>query len=880
MEKVTGIFNNILKKKKSNLVTKIHRIETVKNASSKNDDIYLMIDEKNSLNETDETYFEKIKITLEEYKTKESDVLESTNKIMNQFFEKTFSKFDDIFALSQSIAKQISKNQKIEKDLIEEKLKLFIRNNNKYKFNSLELNLNLCKSFAIILSYAYSKMSEYKIKNMKRLMEIRKSIIKKKIDIFNDYNRYCKQNNKNVEKEKITKFCKENRYKYEILPEIIFIINRYSIVDTIKIEIMKFYSELNELNEVDLQYFQLTILNIYWLFNSLNTIHFNFIDANIQNSLYLRYKEKIMDDLKELFKENKQSLKMNNLNIKDNLYQNKWDFNDKFKFNNYNNSSIQSHNTFTHKSIDFTNNSEKLVGSKTMTNSKRNFFFDFNLLKKSDVIETPTRFDIVKNNINIFKFILIGLYSLNNSEEFLNLELIMNDCYIFEFILAFKKIYDMEWITRRFTEFHLFDIILYNNIMNRINRFNIEINSLDYLTCYKLLNFLYYNRTMTAFNLSLFSAEVSYLTPFIYKSFETTHNLDFLLKENYGKDTYLFNDYKDIEEKMINYIFVEFINFMQVLFHLIKKKKNLEELGFNFDIPSNIVNKPKYMISIFKFILNILFYVSNTRIKKFCLISPNTPIDCRTDPEINHLINNIDYNNNNSLEELSFHMPFYQIVNINIFITPNLKVLNVGDVDILTLKLLCKNICSDNFNRNSSLEKLTIGIINSITDLNLDIQLIFEKLFRIKIKNFVYLCLFTNIEIISKYQYFYLLRLLDNNWIPEYRITFNKSSYAIINEPECKKALKKIYYLIPHKMEENCLEGVDILKIKEIDKKDILIQNINKNVDINDESYWILKYLFAHVYTDNLKNDERTKKMIFDILKYAYFIKNPKVIHD
>ena len=180
MEKVTGIFNNILKKKKSNLVTKIHRIETVKNASSKNDDIYLMIDEKNSLNETDETYFEKIKITLEEYKTKESDVLESTNKIMNQFFEKTFSKFDDIFALSQSIAKQISKNQKIEKDLIEEKLKLFIRNNNKYKFNSLELNLNLCKSFAIILSYAYSKMSEYKIKNMKRLMEIRKSIIKKK----------------------------------------------------------------------------------------------------------------------------------------------------------------------------------------------------------------------------------------------------------------------------------------------------------------------------------------------------------------------------------------------------------------------------------------------------------------------------------------------------------------------------------------------------------------------------------------------------------------------------------------------------------------------------------------------------------------------------
>ena len=876
MEKVTGIFNNILKKKKSNLMTKIHRIDTVKNPSSKNDDIYLMIDEKNSLNEMDEYYFEKIEHTFEGYKANESKKLESTNKIMNQFFEKTFSKFDDIFALSQSIAKQISKNQKIEKDLIEEKLNLFIRNNNKYKYNSLELNLNLCKSFAIILSYAYSKMSDYKIKNMKKLVEIRKSIIKKKIDIFNDYNRY-KQNNKN---EKITKFCKENRNKYEILPEIIFIINRFSLVDTIKIEIMNIYSGLNELNEEYLQYFELTILNIYWLFNSLNTIHFNFIDANIQNSLYLRYKEKIMDDLKELFKENKQTLKMNNLNIKDNLYKNKWDFNDKFKFNNYKNSSNQSLSTFTHKSIDLTNKSERLVGSKTVTNSKRNLFFDFTLLKKLDVKETPTRFDIVKNNISIFKYILIGLYSLNNSEELFNLELIMNDCYIFEFILAFKKIYDMEWMTRNYSEFHLFDIILYNNIMNRINRFNIEFNSLDPVTFDKLLNFLYYNHTITAFNLSLFSAEVSYLTPFIYKIYEGSYNANKLLKEFNEDDTYLFNDYKDLEEKMINYLSIHFINHMQILFHLIKKKKNLEELGFNFDIPSNIVNKPKFMIIIFKFILNILFYVSNTRIKKFCLISPNTPIDCRTDPEINHLINNINYNNNNSLEELSFHMPFYQVLNINIFITPNLKILNVGDVDILTLKLLCKNICNDNFNRKSSLEKLTIGIINSITDLNFDLKLIFEKLFRIKIKNFVYLCLYTNIEIISKYQYFYLLRLLDNNWIPEYRITFNKSSNAIISEPESKKELKKIYYLIPHKMEENCLEDVDIIKIKEYDKKNILIQNINKNVDINDESYWLLKYLFEHVYTDNLKNDQRIKKMIFDILKYAYFIKNPKVIHN
>ena len=54
-------------------------------------------------------------------------------------------------------------------------------------------------------------------------------------------------------------------------------------------------------------------------------------------------------------------------------------------------------------------------------------------------------------------------------------------------------------------------------------------------------------------------------------------------------------------------------------------------------------------------------------------------------------------------------------------------------------------------------------------------------------------------------------------------------------------------------------------------------QNVNKNLDVADESYWCLKYLFNKRYTDNLKNEQRTKQMIFDILKYIYFIKKPKI---
>ena len=75
---------------------------------------------------------------------------------------------------------------------------------------------------------------------------------------------------------------------------------------------------------------------------------------------------------------------------------------------------------------------------------------------------------------------------------------------------------------------------------------------------------------------------------------------------------------------MLNHLSKNFIYNMQFLFHAIKKKRNLTELGFNFDIPLNIVNKEKYMNTIFKFILNILYHVSNSRIRKFCLLSPYT----------------------------------------------------------------------------------------------------------------------------------------------------------------------------------------------------------------------------------------------------------------
>ena len=873
---MSSLFGFLKDKKKTSLMPALKRIDTVKNGNFDVEDIYLKIDDKNYLEQYDEYYISNIEVKFKEYKEKEQDKLESTLKIMNKFLDKIASKYDDTFTFSQKIAKLVAKNQKIDRDLLETQINTLLNKSNKsknnlYRLGELNLNMNVCRPFGIILSYAYSKMSNYKIKDITKLIEIRKKIIRDKTDILKDFQKYCKNNKKNPQNEMLTQFCKENRSHYDCLPELIFLINRYCNVNTILVDINSF----TNLKEEELPYFELTILNIYWLLNSLNTIKFHFIPEEFEKSLLNIYNEK----LDVYLKKHAETSKINSLINNYTLYKSKWNFIDNFKYNYYREAINIHSNIVSHKSFDLSSNVNRVAESKTVVDLKRNTFIDLSFLKikESDTGEVNRRTAIIIKNLNILELILISLFSLNNTEYNFHFELVANDCLIKEFLIAIKDIYEMDWITDKdHSQFHIFDLLLYNNLMNRIEKFNIEVNTLDPFTFDKLLNFLYYNNTMTSFNLSLFSAEVTYLTPFIHKIFTGSFN-NKLLFNDMEDCTYLFNDIKDIEEKMISHLSVPFIYHLSILFHIIKKKKNLNELGFNFDIPFNILNKQNYMNSIFKFILNILFYVSNTRIKKFCLLSPNTLIDCRSDPEINRLINGLNINNNPFIEELSLQMQFYKIVKINAFVSPKLKILNIGDLDLISFKSLCNNICSYDFNKNSSLERLSISLINSITNLTFDLKLLFEKLFKIKIKNFISLNIFTSIEFTDKYQYLYLLKILNNNWISEYTITFNRTSQSIINENH--NEIKKLYYLIPHNLEEKLLEDDDLIKIKNNPKSDVL-QCINKHLDKYDESYWYLKYLFTKVYIDDLKSEERTKQIIFDILKYIYFIKTPKIHHN
>ena len=200
----------------------------------------------------------------------------------------------------------------------------------------------------------------------------------------------------------------------------------------------------------------------------------------------------------------------------------------------------------------------------------------------------------------------------------------MNNNYNTEFYLLFSEVYKFEFTKTNPYHFHILDLILFNNMITNIQELNIEINCLENESFIKLLNLLYYGNSITKLKISLFSADLTYLPQNIYMvyldSFKNIEEGNQELKKNFDSNTYLFNDLKEIEDKILDKLYKDFEHSLAELFEIINLKNNLIELGFNVDVPYNIRNKSKYMNAIYKFILNMLFYVSKHKIEKFYLL--------------------------------------------------------------------------------------------------------------------------------------------------------------------------------------------------------------------------------------------------------------------
>ena len=804
----------------------------------------------------------------------------STDSVWKKILDKLFPKCKrEGFLISKLISKLFSK--KLNRAKVESKLDYFFLNRMEFIYNKkLILNKENINNIGYLLCYSYSKFDNFKI-NSNDLLKRYINISNKKINVITDFYTYCNKKKKSPLDAKIFDFIESNTNKY-IIPGIFsFLINCFESINIIEIDM-----DLNmnkDKSTDDFYLFIITLLNIHYLVTDADHFKVNFINRKLQKDIYAFFTE----ELNSIYENNNRYLKKNKKIFGKEAYKKRWDFENDYIIMRTN--KIEEKNDEINSDDDNDNladdENEKNLDRKNATSISSNFYMKNNMLSVSEVEnddfvqinrnnnlliteekknEKDKYDDIVDKNKKILELFCIVILGILRVKKFKNFDLIINDCYYKEYINSFGRNYESHKLPSSINNFHILNFFIKK--MTVLHDFNIEFNSLDYLTFYKLLSLIKKNEKLVSFQISFFSSLITYTPQYLFK----------LYIQNSDKKEICNSRMYSPESNLLNELLAYFVENLEVLFELIRIKiNNFQILSFNFDIPDIIAINQRYLMVILKFILNILFLVDNKKssIKKLVILSPKTSLDSRNMSNIESVIDTINMDtNNNQINELSLQFQFYQLKNVNNFISRNLTILKLGDMDISTLKDLSKYLCSFRFFHISKLRNLTIGLLYFITHFNKEIEFLLNQIFSIKIKTLLEINIYTNI-IIKDQNNFY--RILQSNWISSCNLFLNEKSEFFWKQdllPTKKKNKiidKKILYLLHHELEE-----------EKLTPNEVALRNKIKLTKTDCQIAFYLKYLLIFKYTEEKQiklSYYDQKNIIFNILKYLYFTKTSKI---
>ena len=803
----------------------------------------------------------------------------STDSVWKKILDKLFPKCKrEGFLISKLISKLFSK--KLNRAKVESKLDYFFLNRMEFIYNKkLILNKENINNIGYLLCYSYSKFDNFKI-NSNDLLKRYINISNKKINVITDFYTYCNKKKKSPLDAKIFDFIESNTNKY-IIPGIFsFLINCFESINIIEIDM-----DLNmnkDKSTDDFYLFIITLLNIHYLVTDADHFKVNFINRKLQKDIYAFFTE----ELNSIYENNNRYLKKNKKIFGKEAYKKRWDFENDYIIMRTN--KIEEKNDEINSDDDNDNladdENEKNLDRKNATSISSNFYMKNNMLSVSEVEnddfvqinrnnnlliteekknEKDKYDDIVDKNKKILELFCIVILGILRVKKFKNFDLIINDCYYKEYINSFGRNYESHKLPSSINNFHILNFFIKK--MTVLHDFNIEFNSLDYLTFYKLLSLIKKNEKLVSFQISFFSSLITYTPQYLFK----------LYIQNSDKKEICNSRMYSPESNLLNELLAYFVENLEVLFELIRIKiNNFQILSFNFDIPDIIAINQRYLMVILKFILNILFLVDNKKssIKKLVILSPKTSLDSRNMSNIESVIDTINMDtNNNQINELSLQFQFYQLKNVNNFISRNLTILKLGDMDISTLKDLSKYLCSFRFFHISKLRNLTIGLLYFITHFNKEIEFLLNQIFSIKIKTLLEINIYTNI-IIKDQNNFY--RILQSNWISSCNLFLNeKSEFFWKQDLPTKKNKKivdkKILYLLHHELEE-----------EKLTPNEVALRNKIKLTKTDCQIAFYLKYLLIFKYSKEKQiklSYYDQKNIIFNILKYLYFTKTSKI---
>ena len=834
-------------------------------------DIYNSEDSSKKLNEI-------IQYVEELLNEEQSSSINIWKKILEKLFPKCRA---EGFMISKLIAKLFTK--KLVKKMLEQKLEYYFQKRTEIVYNKkLVINKENIENIGYILCYSYSKFDNFKIYSEKILKNYL-ILINKKINVLTDFYQYCNKKGKSPLDAKMFDFLEKNTNIYLAPGILIFLLNCFESINVIEIDLDLDMSG-NESSD-DFYLFIITLLNIHHLVPDADHIKVNFINTFLQKDIFLFF----TNELNSIYDNNNRYLKKNKKNYGRTAYKKRWDFENDYIIIN---KKILQEKKEEELNLDEDFNSsgkemgEKLSRKNTGMSVLNNFYMENNMLvkdkdapddsqnnkntsqnKNKDIdinkINDKDKYDAIVNKhkkiLELFCIVILGILRVKKFNRF---DIIINDCHYKEYINSFGRNYSQQKLPSTINNFHILNFIV--NKMSQLYDFNIEFNSLDYLTFYKILSLIKKNENLVSLQMSFFSSLITYTPQYLYKLYiQNLDKKDVCNNKTYSPETFLLNE-------LLPY----FIENLEVLFELLREKiSKFEILSFNFDTPEIIIKNQGYLMVILKFILNILFYVDNQKslVKKLAIIAPKSKIDSRSMLNMENIITTINMDDNNKkLNEFSLQLQFYQINNIKYFISSNLTILKIGEMDIYTLKKLTQYLSSYSFFKKSKMRNLSIGILYFITNFNKEIELILNEIFAIKIKTLLEINIYSNI-VIKDQEIFY--KILDNNWICLCNLFLNEKCNNIWKRKSAEKnnkiVDKKIMYLLHHELEDEILTP-----------NEILLKNKIKLTPTDCEVAFYLRYLLIFKYSKEKKiklNYYDQKNIIFNILKYLYFTKSTKI---
>lgn len=793
------------------------------------------------------------------------------NKFLSNLFPEIKQNFFDIsLYIYKSIEKDYLKKKKIEENFI-----FFLDGEFVIEKKTILMDINFIKNCGGILGHIYKRLKKFNIKDQESFLNAIKQVLEQNIKVKKDFDKIFSDRIDDLKPEnlELIYYFKKLRNKYIIIPEIIYLMNLFSPVKKIIIDLNIFSSK--EFDNSMYYFFILCILNFPYILINLEIIKFSVFNEEVLDHIYEINETELMNSKELFFSYKKNKLNKKVINTEKLLKKTEESFLNEYKLIDTKRKSIKFKETEGRKSLPASKSSEtetvkgkpyKLNKSLNKINNyenkkcfspKKNTSNSIRIFKKLNINIFGNKENsegALKKNINnqIFEMILITLFFFENFEKLENLELILFDVYYFEFISYLE-----EKIKKKIEYFHIIDLV-YQKLIE-LKSLNIELNSFDLITFDKILNILY-NSNASTFKLSLFATEYIYSSPLLYK-INLQNIKSKLLKENFNNNIQIFNN------EFYKRIYPYFAKNLNYLFEILKNKK-LSEIGINLNIPPEIINDEKYIIIIIKFIINIfiLYYKDKeSKARELSIVSPSLVINGKKYLFFDEFLYDNNIKNENLLI-LDIRLKFYNIKNLHKFIPQKLRILNIADLDIFSLKYFINNITDYKFIKNSSLQQLTIRINNTIQKFDEDIKLIMAKLFNINIQNLL-IYLYTNIKL-SLDDFKTVIDLLQNNWVFCYCLSFNSVSRPIIKKNY--SLTKNIKYIIPKEPEYS--------KINKIFE---MLEGKNENEEKKPAQFsyisWCLKYEINKANNSKEVDYYLYKKISSHIFQYLYITNIPEV---